>query len=760
MKAEPELKAAENTGAPVFQVSEGEIGLYGLRRMFAEMRLTTLLRLYRFASLALSAVLFLWTPGGYSLYGKLSLIAPVLVTAVLLTFLYERFRDNGRVVCLLAVLEITGLSVLLSFTGGYSGPFLWYALNPFIVASAFLSFSLAWLTLILLFAGIFGVEWYLSAGSTVHLGSLIGSYYPILNLVVIAVIIHLYTRMHLTMSERLMESGRQQKELMAVQESLSFNYQVFKGLSNFQREAACYKNRNEIYSTLVDTLMHLFPFRQASVLIPPADFVPGAGREDSSSFKVIGSDQEKAGSAAALIHRELENRWEELNRLEAKKVLISENRRWIALPLRGINRQITAVFVGQIKPKTNPLSFAENLSLFIRFTEQTTEWLNMFKQRELVLQHISSIYKAVETASSQNDPRMVIDLFASYARSLTDCDKAIFWMESISREDEEDNENGPLYSIKGRRDLFPEEEWQEELLHAWASIREHQSPVLLDLNQANSKSAQLIGVPVKTGSQCLGLLAGVKSNSTYRSEEIVQILTVLADLSAIAVQRARVDMFAEKLLVVEEQRRIANEIHDSISQNLFSIVYSIDALSKEAGRTLDELQKGTLHDIKNLSAETAHELRALIYRLNPSKDANEIFVQEILSYLDKMSRMNEIEISHNISGSTEYLNPAICKSLYRIIKESTGNALRHSNCTRIMVELDVTPFRSLLKVSDNGHGFDIQNSLDLYSSGNRLGLVNMRELALSLQGNLTIDSTPGLGTDVTCIIPTTPVSVE
>jgi signal transduction histidine kinase len=65
----------------------------------------------------------------------------------------------------------------------------------------------------------------------------------------------------------------------------------------------------------------------------------------------------------------------------------------------------------------------------------------------------------------------------------------------------------------------------------------------------------------------------------------------------------------------------------------------------------------------------------------------------------------------------------------------------------------------VLKVSDNGKGFDLQSSLDLYSAGNRLGLVNMRELTIALQGNLNIKSKPGRGTEVTCSIPTPPVAV-
>ncbi len=156
-------------------------------------------------------------------------------------------------------------------------------------------------------------------------------------------------------------------------------------------------------------------------------------------------------------------------------------------------------------------------------------------------------------------------------------------------------------------------------------------------------------------------------------------------LSAIAVVRSRTGKFAERLLVIDEQKRIASEIHDSISQNLFSIVYSIDALARGTGHTLDKIQQEALQDVKNLSAETARELRALIYRLNPCRDVNDTFINQIAEYLDKMARMNKIQIRRTVNCSAEHLNPAISKSLYRIIKESTANALRHGNCSEILV---------------------------------------------------------------------------
>lgn len=725
--------------------------------MFAEMQTVSILRLYRFSSFALSATLFVLFPTNFQLYGQMSLLFLVFASSILMVALYEHYWNNVKVLLTLILFEIAAISLLLAYTGGFSGPFLWYALNPFIVSTAFFSFPLTWLFLSTLLASTYGWKVYLYAETYTANEILSSNYYTALNLIVIVTIMHLFARMHLTIAEDSEAKKSQRLELLSAHQSITENYHVFQGLSNFQREVASYKNQKDIYTTLIDSLINIFPFRNAIVLIPPPDFQVNISRH-AASFQIIGKTHLKSEEIETGVIDEISDRWAEFSRPGKKRFVIGTTREWVAMPLRGERNKINAVFVGWIKPRINPLSFIENLSLFINFTEQTTEWISMFKQKERILQHISSIYEAVEAASSQNNPHQVVDLFASYARALTDCDKTIFWMESRGSGEHEDYY--PIYSVKGPQDYFPEEEWHGTLLKVWSEIHEYKLPILMDLHSDNSERAQLISVPVKSGEQCLGMLAGIQSKNTYSSQEITQTLSILADLGAIAVERTRAEVFAEKLLIVDEQKRIASEIHDNISQNLFSIVYSIDSLSKECGHILGEKMQRSLSDIKNLSAETARELRALIYRLNPREDANDSFIEEVESYLDKLARMNNVNIKHVFNGNSEYLNPAMCRALFRILKESTGNALRHGRCSEVVVHLDVTPFQSVLNISDNGKGFDVQSSLDLYTSGNRLGLVNMRELAIALQGYLSIKSKPGKGTEVTCTIPTSPVSVK
>ena len=757
MKSGTGSVALEDHHEPGEEVLEKQNLIYRLSSMFAEMKIESILRSYRIASFLLSSMLFILFPGNFSLYNQLSLLFLILAISVLMVALYEQYWKNIKVMVTLVSIELMALSFLLAFTGGFNGPFLWYALNPFIVVSAFFTFTLVWLFLGLLLSVTFLWKTYFYAGFLTPAEILSGNFYPALNLIVIVLIMHLFARMHINISDQSQEKRSQRLELLSAYRSLSANYQVFQGLSNFQREVVSYKTQKDIYATLINALINIFPFQQAAVLLPPSDFHSNANGNDPA-FQVVCTNDTRTVKVNSVTLDELEERWDEFSRPGKKKLIIGKTRDWVAIPLHGENNVITAIFVGWIKQRTNPLSFTENLSLFIRFAEQTTDSLSMFKQKERVLQHISSIYEAVEAVSSQDNPRQVIDLFASYARALTDCDKTIFWMENAGSGEYEDYY--PIYSVKGPLDYFPEEEWRETLLEVWSDIHNNRMPVVVDLHTERHGNARLICVPVRSGEHCLGMLACIQSNSTYSVVEIKQTLTILADLSAIAVERTRAEMFAEKLLIVDEQKRIANEIHDTISQNLFSIVYSIDTLSKETAYILGEEYRETLNDIKNLSAETARDLRALIYRLNPRQDANESFTEETGNYLEKLGRMNNIKIDYVVNGSTEYLNPAVCKALYRIMKESSGNALRHGKCNEITVHLDITPFHSTLKVGDNGKGFDVNSSLDLYTAGNRLGLVNMRELAIALKGTLDIKSSPDRGTEVICTIPTSPVSVK
>ncbi|MDO9573351.1 MAG: ATP-binding protein [Candidatus Contubernalis sp.] len=394
--------------------------------------------------------------------------------------------------------------------------------------------------------------------------------------------------------------------------------------------------------------------------------------------------------------------------------------------------------------------------------ELYTAYQNLSENHHIIqekLKHISSLYEAVETVSTRKDLKEVINLFAAYAKALTGSEKVVLWIEQDSVKTMEPEQNY-IYSVRGRKSYFPEKYWHAALLKAWSKIQDDPEPVTQRvLDPALNISGQLVCMPVKSRSRCYGLLAVLQSGDSQNIDEIMQILGFLADLSAVSIERNLADIFADKLLLIEEQNRIANEIHDGISQNLFSIVYGVDVLSK--GEDFTEVSRTRLKEIRNLAATTAKEIRFLIYRLSPRHRGDDTFVKELKTYLESLGNLNQVIIDFNVKGKEEFLKPAIRNAFYRIVKEATGNAVRHGESTKISVDLGMTPFGSNLKISDNGKGFDTSLYNDGYKRNQGLGLVNMRELVMSLHGTLYIDSEHGKGTKVICTVPfTLPVEEE
>lgn len=199
---------------------------------------------------------------------------------------------------------------------------------------------------------------------------------------------------------------------------------------------------------------------------------------------------------------------------------------------------------------------------------------------------------------------------------------------------------------------------------------------------------------------------------------------------------------AEQLILVEEQNRIANEIHDGVAQHLFSIVCALHSLKKQRGRLQDLEVQEQLQRLSQAATSAAQELRASIYRIKPGAGKAQAFTTILRAYLDDLARLNNIAIDFSARGSEDALSPALRQALTRIVKEATANAIRHGRCRHIDIELEMQPGNVALAVCDDGIGFDTS----INHPG--LGLANMAGLLKQFGGDLKIDSSPGSGTQL------------
>ena len=92
-----------------------------------------------------------------------------------------------------------------------------------------------------------------------------------------------------------------------------------------------------------------------------------------------------------------------------------------------------------------------------------------------------------------------------------------------------------------------------------------------------------------------------------------------------------------------------------------------------------------------------------------------------------------------------------CKGIYRIIREATGNAIKHSGCSKINVSINIDDEKIKLRITDNGKGFDLNDTFSKKYNG--FGLINMKELANAMNGYIKFTSNPDKGTVVFCEVP-------
>ncbi|MBO0588891.1 ATP-binding protein [Sporosarcina sp. E16_8] len=322
---------------------------------------------------------------------------------------------------------------------------------------------------------------------------------------------------------------------------------------------------------------------------------------------------------------------------------------------------------------------------------------------------------------------------------LTQSDEAFFWLTDAN------HQNSHLASSTNNTHL------ETILKKEWHTIR-LKKELFVDRFNEVWYGMKVIKTPTTIG------VIGVRISSSTEAQEAFLLnrpFAFLVQLIEIMLERIQMDSMKEQMIVLEEQNRIADEIHDSVSQRLFGIVYSLHSLqSKSKDMTTAELNDE--HQFLSQSANTTlKELRSAIYNLSSTKNGEKPFLVRLKNYLDDYARLSDIRIDYQLTGDEALLSSELKQALYRIVCEACGNAVRHGRCTTIELRLSLLDERTLLDIHDNGIGFNPQLSDDLQEKG--IGLFNMKRLVSTFAGSFSIDGFHGLGTEIQIEIPTTKI---
>ena len=216
------------------------------------------------------------------------------------------------------------------------------------------------------------------------------------------------------------------------------------------------------------------------------------------------------------------------------------------------------------------------------------------------------------------------------------------------------------------------------------------------------------------------------------------------DLHAANVELARLRDLAADQATAEERARLAREIHDGMSQQLWLARLKQGRLVQEGG--LSEEARVLAADVTGSIESALDEARQAILALRPSEGGT--FAEVMERYVDEFSDRFGIPADHSIDAIVERLGPRAQAELLRIAQEAFANARKHADATRVSVHAAPTPEGLRLTVTDNGRGFE------LGAIGSRgYGLHSMRERAELIGASLAIESRPQDGTRVIVDVP-------
>ncbi|WP_243866422.1 GAF domain-containing sensor histidine kinase [Actinophytocola oryzae] len=280
-----------------------------------------------------------------------------------------------------------------------------------------------------------------------------------------------------------------------------------------------------------------------------------------------------------------------------------------------------------------------------------------------------------------------------------------------------------------------------------ADIRDH--PRFGWWPKAHPTLTHFLGMPIIDGDEIVGELFLANSDKpdgfTAEDEELVRLLAAHA---AIALVNARLYEHSRTLSIVEERNRIARELHDAVSQKLFSLRLTADAASALLDRD-PERARAELATVRRLAAEASSELREIVVGHRPADLDGDGLDRALRKQVELLDRVHEPAIRFAGCDCVPTLTERGQEAVYRIAQEAMHNALRHADAKRIDVVLTSDDATTVLRVTDDGVGFVPAGT----GAGRRLGLASMRERAEEAGGTLTVTSAPGGGTTVRLEVP-------
>jgi len=224
--------------------------------------------------------------------------------------------------------------------------------------------------------------------------------------------------------------------------------------------------------------------------------------------------------------------------------------------------------------------------------------------------------------------------------------------------------------------------------------------------------------------------------------------TQVRSLRRMADEKADFAQSAHKAAVIEERQRLARDLHDAVSQQLFALTMMSEAAVKQLDKN-PEMAKTYIQEVAAAALKAQTEMRALLLHLRPVELSGEPLPVGIHKLIKELKERSPIQFHVSIDESLE-LSSSAEEHVFRIVQESLSNILRHANATEVTLKFTKRNNELFVHIADDGDGFDVDVDSQRKTS---YGLKTMRERSEEIGGTFSLKSIKGEGTYIDIRIP-------
>lgn len=264
--------------------------------------------------------------------------------------------------------------------------------------------------------------------------------------------------------------------------------------------------------------------------------------------------------------------------------------------------------------------------------------------------------------------------------------------------------------------------------------------------------------PLQSGLDVYGAVVLASTTTQMPSEQHMRLLRAFINQAAVAFQNAQLyqNLRRERDHIIEAEAsarsKLARDLHDGPTQSMAALAMRLDFIRILLEREPDKA-KQELEQAREAVMRVGKELRGLLFTLRPLSLETQGLSAALAQYGQRLRENENIPVDVQPGHLGADLDPNVAATVFGVIEEAVNNARKHAQGTPIHISLNAHNGALIATVRDEGPGFDVNAVNNNYNERGSLGMVNMRDRARLIDGQLSIDSAPGRGTRVTLLVP-------